>query len=62
MDAMFEFVSQLVNELGVPVAMLIYFIYDKTTTTKNLTTAIENNTAILSKILEHFRIEDNENE
>ena len=54
--------TEIINTLGVPVAMLIYFIYDKTTTTNKLTNAIENNNSILEKILEHFRFEDINNE
>lgn len=62
MTEIVNIISELVNTLGVPVAMLVYFIYDKTTTTNKLTNAIENNNAVLDKILEHFRIEDTENE
>lgn len=57
-----EMLTEIINTLGVPVAMLIYFIYDKTTTTNKLTNAIENNNSILEKILEHFRFEDINNE
>lgn len=53
-----ELLIELFNDMGVPVAMLIYFIYDKLTTTKNMTQAIENNTIILTRLLERFSSSD----
>lgn len=42
---------ELVNGLGFPVAMVFYFIWDKTKITNQLTEAINNNNLILQKLL-----------
>lgn len=44
-------VKDLVNNLGVPVAMIAYFIWDKANATAKMVTAINNNNAILAKLL-----------
>lgn len=43
--------TDLINSIGFPVAMVIYFIWDKTKITNQLTEAINNNNKILSKLL-----------
>lgn len=53
-----EILRELISELGFPVAMVIYFIWDKTKITNQLVTAINNNNTILEKILTKFGIED----
>lgn len=47
---MAEFVD-LINNIGFPIAMVAYFIWDKTKITNQLTTAINNNNMILQKLL-----------
>lgn len=42
---------ELIEQLGFPAAMVIYFIWDKTKITNQLTTAINNNNLILQKLL-----------
>jgi len=44
-------VKDLINNLGVPVAMICYFIWDKVNSTSKMVTAINNNNAILGKLL-----------
>ena len=62
-------IVQLINTLGFPIAMVIYFIYDKNKTTANMlenvkesnaivVEAINNNTKILTKFVEHFGADD----
>ena len=53
-----DIISQLLANLGFPVAMVVYFIWDKTKITSELTEAINNNNIILTRILEHFSSED----
>lgn len=51
-------IVDLISNLGFPIAMVCYFIYDKTTTLNKVTLAIDNNTQVLSRLLERFDIED----
>lgn len=53
-----EIVRELISELGFPIAMVLYFIWDKTKITNQLVTAINNNNTVLEKILTKFRVED----
>jgi len=46
-----DIVRELISELGFPIAMVFYFIWDKTKITNQLVTAINNNNLILEKIL-----------
>ena len=46
-----EILRELIAELGFPIAMVFYFIWDKTKITNQLTTAINNNNVILQKLL-----------
>lgn len=54
-------ITQLISQLGVPVALLIatFCLLEKERTdhkeeVKNLTTAVENNTVVLTKLLERM--------
>ena len=42
--------TDLINGVGFPIAMVAYFIWDKTKVTNQLVTAINNNNIVLSKI------------
>ena len=43
--------TELVNTLGFPIVMVVYFIWDKTKTTNKLINVIDNNNTILNKLL-----------
>lgn len=58
MEGAIEIIKALVNDLGFPIAMVVYFIVDKYKTTSQLVTAINNNNTILEKMLTKFDIED----
>ena len=54
---------ELIKELGFPVAMVLYFIWDKTKVTDKLTSAIENNNRILTIFLDRYdKLDGLENE
>ena len=44
-------INEIISTLGFPVAMVIYFIWDKYKVTSNLVQAINNNNKILSMLL-----------
>ena len=44
-------ITEIISNLGFPVAMVLYFIYDKYKVTSNLVQAINNNNKILSMLL-----------
>ena len=44
-------ITEIISTLGFPVAMVIYFIWDKYKVTSNLVQAINNNNKILSMLL-----------
>ena len=46
-----QILTDLVNNMGFPIAMVAYFIWDKTKVTNQLVTAINNNNMILQKLL-----------
>lgn len=46
-----QIINDLVNNMGFPIAMVVYFIWDKTKITNQLTEAINNNNVILQKLL-----------
>lgn len=50
--------TQLINSIGFPIAMVVYFIWDKTRLTNQLTEAITNNNTILEKLLTKLDLED----
>ena len=44
-------ITDIISNLGFPVAMVLYFIWDKYKVTSNLVQAINNNNKILSMLL-----------
>ena len=46
-----EVAKELIANLGFPIAMVGYFIWDKSRLTNQMTTAINNNNILLEKIL-----------
>ena len=46
-----QMLVDLINGVGFPIAMVAYFIWDKTKVTNQLVTAINNNNLILQKLL-----------
>ena len=44
-------ITEIISNLGFPVAMVLYFIWDKYKVTSNLVQAINNNNKILSRLL-----------
>lgn len=44
-------INEIISTLGFPVAMVIYFIWDKYKVTSNLVQAINNNNKILNMLL-----------
>ena len=44
-------ITEIISNLGFPVAMAMYFIWDKYKVTSNLVQAINNNNKILSMLL-----------
>lgn len=51
MEETFQFITDIINNMGFPIAMVGYFIWDKTKITNQLTEAINNNNLILQKLL-----------
>ena len=47
----YQMLVDLINGVGFPIAMVAYFIWDKTKVTNQLVTAINNNNLILQKLL-----------
>ena len=47
----YQIVTDLINNMGFPIAMVAYFIWDKTKITNQLVTAINNNNMGLQKLL-----------
>ena len=43
--------TELVNNLGFPICMVAYFIWDKKNAMKTMADAINNNTKVLTKLL-----------
>ena len=59
-----QILTELINTVGVPVAMIAYFIWDKTTVMKEqenaiekMTDAINNNTMVMEKIVDKLKME-----
>ena len=52
-------ISQLISTVGFPIAVCIYMAWDRHTSQKEMTMALDNNTVALTQILEHMRKEDN---
>ena len=51
MEETFQFITDIINNMGFSIAMVGYFIWDKTKITNQLTEAINNNNLILQKLL-----------
>ena len=52
-------ITEIISNLGFPVAMVLYFIWDKYKVTSNLVQAINNNNKILSMLLtKHDLVEE----
>lgn len=59
-----QILTELINTVGVPVTMIAYFIWDKTTVMKEqenaiekMTDAINNNTLVMEKIADKLKME-----
>ena len=59
-----QILTELINTVGVPVAMIAYFIWDKITVMKEqenaiekMTDAINNNTLVMEKIADKLKME-----
>lgn len=48
---------EVIKNLGFPIAMVVYFAWDKSTITNKLTEAVNNNTLIMEKLLTKLGIE-----
>ena len=53
-------IANAINNLGFPIAMVVYFIWDKNKSTQTMIKAIENNSKLLSLVLRKLNIEENE--
>ena len=53
-----QILTDLINNMGFPIAMVAYFIWDKTKVTNQLVTAINNNNTILQKLITVIGRED----
>ena len=51
-------ITEIISNLGFPVAMVLYFIWDKYKVTSNLVQAINNNNKILSMLLTKLDLVD----
>lgn len=54
----YSLISDMISNLGFPIVMVAYFIYDKYKSTGGLVTALENNTTILNKLCAKMDEED----
>lgn len=43
-----DILREIVNSLGFPIAMVVYFIWDKNKAMESMTTAIKNNTDVIT--------------
>lgn len=48
---LYQMFLDLINGVGFPIAMVAYFIWDKTKVTSQMVTAINNNNVILQKLI-----------
>lgn len=62
----YNILTDIINNMGFPIAMVCYFIWDKTKVTNQLSQAIENNNLVINKlitVLKHDELaQDNDNE
>lgn len=49
-----QMLYEAIGTLGFPICMVVYFIWDKTKITNQMTQAIENNNTILARLLERL--------
>ena len=55
------FITEMINNLGFPIVMVVYFIWDKNKCMAQMCKAIENNTLVLEHIMGKLDI-DNDKE
>ena len=55
-----QIIEQLVNSMGFPVLMVLYFIWDKQQTMKPLIDAVNNNTNTIDKLMEIIKMVEKE--
>lgn len=53
-----DIITQMINTLGFPIVMVIYFIWDKNKNTNKLIHVIDNNNKILNKLLVKLGVEE----
>lgn len=58
MAELFGFLTEFINTMGFPMAMVLYFIWDKEKTMKPIVDAINNNTNILTVLCEKVDFKD----
>lgn len=51
-------IAQFVSQVGFPIAAFAYMAWDRATSQKELRQSVDNNTEIMTKLLEHIRKED----
>ena len=44
-------ITDLINSIGFPIVMVLYFVWDKTKVTNELVAVIENNNNILTRLI-----------
>lgn len=58
MAELFGFLTEFMNTMGFPIAMVLYFIWDKEKTMKPIVDAINNNTTVLTVLCEKVDFTD----
>ena len=58
MGELFGFLTEFMNTMGFPIAMVLYFIWDKEKTMKPIVDAINNNTTVLTVLCEKVDFTD----
>lgn len=51
-------IAQFISQVGFPIAAFAYMAWDRATSQKELRQSVDNNTQIMTKLLEHIRKED----
>lgn len=52
-------VAQFIGQVGFPIAAFCYMAWDRSTMQKELRQSVDNNTQVMTQVLEHIRKEDN---
>jgi hypothetical protein len=52
MAELLTFLTEFINTMGFPIAMVVYFIWDKEKTMKPMIDAVNNNTTVLTVLCE----------